>query len=99
MVILFVDCIVLRENKNQFLKNLRNIVSSAKNEKGCLKYKWFVNPDNDNNFIIYGEFDTEENFLLYGKSEIVQMIGTQLLPLINGKPSFKHIRGEVFEEG
>ncbi len=76
-----------------------NIVSLAKQEKGCLKYQWFVNPDNENNFIIYGEFDTKENFLLYRKSEIIQMIGQQLLPLVNGRPSFKHIRGEIFEDG
>lgn len=98
MIILYVSVNTTNENRNLFEERLRSIVLLAKNVSGCLKYEWFQDHADNNHFVIYGEFDTEENFSLYRKSEVVRMIGEELLPLLKSKPNFKHIRAEVFEE-
>lgn len=98
-IVIYVSATVLPENKEIFETTLTDIVSNARQVIGCLKYQWFVNPDDNNNYIIYGEFDSQENFALYRKSEVVSMIGKHLLPLLKDKPSFKHFRTETFEQG
>ncbi len=98
-IVIYVSVIALPENKEKFEINLRHIVNTAKQVKGCLKYQWFINPEDSSNYIIYGEFDTKENFAFYRKSEVVQMIGKQLIPLLKGKPSFRHFQAKIFEEG
>lgn len=98
-IVIYVSVNVSPETTEKFVANLTNIVSSARRVEGCLKYQWFINPDDNSNYIIYGEFDTEENFLLYKKSEVVSNIGKLLLPLLNRKPNFKHFRTQTFEQG
>ena len=98
-IIIYVSATVLPGNKKIFETTLTDIVSKARQAPGCLKYQWFVNPDNNSNYIIYGEFDSKENFALYQKSEVVSMIGKQLIPLLKDKPSFKHFLAENFEQG
>lgn len=98
-IIIYVSVTVQPENKQKFESNLSHIVNMAKQTQGCLKYQWFLNPENNDNYVIYGEFDSDDSFVLYRKSEVVQMIGKELLPLLQDKPSFKHFRAQVFEEG
>jgi quinol monooxygenase YgiN len=96
---IYVSVTVLSETKEKFMTNLVDIVYMARRIKGCLRYQWFINPDDSNNYIIFGEFDTEENFSLYRKSDVVQNIGKVLLPLLKEKPNFKHFRTQLFEKG
>ncbi len=98
VIVIYVSVNVLPGTKEKFVANLIDIVSSARQVEGCLKYQWFINPNDISNYIIYGEFDTEKNFLLYKKSEVVSKIGKLLLPLLNGKPNFKHFRTQTFEQ-
>lgn len=98
-VIIYVSVEIQSENRGAFEVNLNQVMNSARQHRGCLKYQWFINPDNNCNYVIYGEFDTNDSFVLYRKSDIIPMIGKQLLPLIKGKPSFKHFHTEIFEEG
>jgi len=98
-IVIYVSVIVSSETKEKFTTNLMDIVSGARQIKGCLKYQWFINPDDNNNYIIYGEFDTEENFSRYKKSDVVSNIGKLLLPLLKEKPNFKHFRTRLFEQG
>lgn len=98
-VAIYVSVVVLQGDKGEFEINLKQVMNAAKAVKGCLKYQWFINPDDNSNYIIYGEFDSQENFALYRKSGVVQMIGKQLLPLLKDKPRFKHFHAETFEEG
>jgi quinol monooxygenase YgiN len=90
---------VLPENKAKIETVLTGIVTRARQLKGCLKYQWFVNPEDIYNYIAFAEFDSEENFALYRKSEIISMIGKQIVPLLKQKPAFKHFRTEIFEQG
>ena len=99
MIIIYVSVSTPPENTSEFEDRLRRVVDAAKNVEGCLRYEWFKNPDSSNQFTIYGEFDSEENFALYKQSNVVEMIGRQLLPLTMSKPTYKHFRAEVFEQG
>jgi quinol monooxygenase YgiN len=97
-IAIYVSVVVPPENKGKFETNLKHVIDAAKDVKGCLKYQWLINPDDKSNYIIYGEFDTQKNFALYRKSQVVEMIGKQLLPLLKDKPRFKHFQAETFEE-
>lgn len=97
-IVIYVSVNVLPAKKGIFVSNLIDIVSSARLVEGCLKYQWFINPDDNSNYVIYGEFDTEENFLHYKSSEVVSNIGKLLLPLLTEKPNFKHFRTQTFEQ-
>ena len=98
-IVIYVSALVHSEHKEKFETTLRDIVVRARQVNGCLKYQWFINPDDDGNYIIYGEFDTEESFLMYKKSDVVLNIGKHLLPLIKEKPTFKHFKTQLFEQG
>jgi quinol monooxygenase YgiN len=99
MIILYVSAKTTYENRGLFQERLSSIVTLAKSSLGCLKYEWFQDHADNNHFVIYGEFDTEENFKLYKQSDVVSNIGKLLLPLLKEKPSFKHFKGQVFEQG
>jgi quinol monooxygenase YgiN len=98
-IVIYVSALVRPEHKEKFENTLRDIVVRARQVNGCLKYQWLINPDDDGNYMIYGEFDTEESFLMYKKSDVVLNIGKHLLPLIKEKPTFKHFKTQLFEQG
>jgi len=67
---------------------------------GRWKCQWFSNPEDENNYFMYIEFDTEENFTAYRESkDVLEIIHTKTAPLLKTSPSFKYFRGRVFKEG
>lgn len=98
-IIIYVSVRIGPEIKGRFLTILRDIVLNAREEPGCLKYDWYCNPEDNENFIIHGEFDNETNFRLYKKSEVVEYIQRLLIPLLKEKPRYRHYRARVFEQG
>ena len=99
MVIVHVSVATSSENLALFKERLQNVVAAACQQKGCVRYEWYQDTVSDHQFTVYGEFESEESFAFYKKSEVVGMIRKEVLPLTVSKPSYKHFRGEVFEQG
>lgn len=78
---------------------LRDVVAQARVESGCCRYEWYRSPDTEREVFIYGEFESEEAFAEYRKGPVVKRIGQELIPLLERRPSFKHFRATVLEEG
>jgi len=78
---------------------LREVVAGALQSPGCLSYGWYRSPDVDREIFIYAEFDTEEAFARYRKGPVVKKIGEHVLPLLEARPSFKHLAATVLEQG
>jgi quinol monooxygenase YgiN len=97
MVVIHVSARVKDETVTNFEQRLREVVEDARRTAGCLKYEWYRDPDISNHFIIYGEFDAEDNFEAYLKSSVVERIGEELMPLLEGEPQFKHYQATVLE--
>lgn len=66
--------------------------------RGCTKYEWYRAGEATDAFVIYGEFDSRADFDAYRASSIVRRIGSELLPLLQSKPVFKHFEADVFEQ-
>jgi quinol monooxygenase YgiN len=86
------------EGLDRFEQVLREVVSEARAEAGCSRYDWYRAPDAEREFFIYGEFDSEEAFAMYRQGPVVKKIGQQVIPLLEARPSFKHLRGAVLEQ-
>ena len=99
MVVIHISAKVMDGEETNFEQRLRAVVADARQTPGCLKYEWYRVPDVSNHFIIYGEFDSEDHCHAYLKSPIIQRIGEELIPLIDGGPVFKHFRASILEEG
>jgi quinol monooxygenase YgiN len=87
------------ENAGRLEQTLREVVAEARQSSGCLSYGWYRSPDVERDFFIYAEFDSEEAFAQYRKGPVVKKIGEQLIPLLERRPSFKHLSATVLEQG
>jgi hypothetical protein len=56
-------------------------------------------PDVEHEIFIHAEFDSDEAFAPYRKGPVVKKIGEQLIPLLERRPSFKHLSATVLEQG
>jgi quinol monooxygenase YgiN len=87
------------ENVARLEQTLRQVVSEARQASGCLRYDWYRSPDVEREMFIYAEFESDEAFAQYRKGPVVKKIGQQLIPLLEGRPSFKHLSVTVLEQG
>lgn len=78
---------------------LREVVAQALSGPGCSRYEWYRSPDAEREVFVYGEFESEEVFAEYRKGPVVKRIGQELIPLLERRPSFKHFRATVLEQG
>lgn len=99
MIVVQVSVRAKPENVAQLEQKLRQIVAEARQLSGCLRYDWYRSPDAEREKFIYAEFDADEAFAQYRKGPIVKKIGEQLIPLLEGRPSFKHFSATVLEQG
>ena len=83
----------------RFEQVLREVVAEARGVAGCSRYDWYRSPDGEREVFVYGEFESEEAFAGYRKGPVVKKIGEQLIPLLEARPSFKHFRATVLEQG
>jgi len=83
----------------RFERVLREVVAQARDVSGCSRYDWYRSPDAEREVFVYGEFESEEVFSAYRKGPVVKRIGEQLFPLLETRPSFKHFRATVLEQG
>jgi quinol monooxygenase YgiN len=83
----------------RFERVLREVVAQARGVSGCSRYDWYRSPDAEREVFVYGEFESEEAFSAYRKGPVVKRIGEQLIPLLETRPSFKHFRATVLEQG
>lgn len=87
------------ENAERVEELLREVVDEALQAPGCLSYGWYRSPDIDREIFVYAEFESEDAFTRYRKGPVVKKIGEQVLPLLERRPSFKHLRATVMEQG
>jgi quinol monooxygenase YgiN len=78
---------------------LRQVVTEARQLPGCIRYDWYRSPDTEREMFGYAEFDSDEAFAQYRKGPVVKKIGEQLIPLLETRPSFKHLSATVLEQG
>jgi len=97
MVLIHVSVKTKEDMANVFEHKLSEIVTDARKTKGCVKYEWYRVPDSATRYIIFGEFDSEANFGDYLNSDIVKRIGKELIPLLEGKPEFKHYQANILK--
>lgn len=99
MVVIQVSVKAKPESQDQFERVLREVVAEARGVAGCSRYEWYRSPDVESEVFVYGEFASEDAFAAYRKSAVVKKIGEQLIPLLEARPSFKHFRATVLEQG
>ena len=87
------------EEAERFEDVLREVVAQARGVAGCSRYDWYRSPDAQREVFVYGEFESEEAFAAYRKGPVVKRIGEQLIPLLEARPSFKHFRATLLEQG
>lgn len=87
------------ESLEKFEQVLREVVAEARGEAGCGRYDWYRAPGAEREFFIYAEFDSDEAFAAYRQGPVVKKIGEQVIPLLEARPSFKHLRATVLEQG
>lgn len=99
MVIIIVKALVKKENISLFEERLSSVSNTALRLEGCSSYEWYKNPQEEAEYVVYGEFQSIQLFREYKKSPVVEMIVNQVIPLTVAKPNFKHFQGEIFEQG
>src|SRR5262245_11771790 len=99
MVVIQVSATAKVESGARFEEVLRQVVGDGRASAGCVRYEWFPVPDAERQVFVYGEFASEESFAEYRRGPVVKKIGEQLLPLLEARPSFKHFRATIMEQG
>ena len=99
MIVVQVTARAKPENVARLEGILREVIAEARQSTGCLSYGWYRSPDIEREVFIYAEFDSEETFAQYRKGPIVKKIGEHLIPLLERRPSFKHLNANVLEQG
>ena len=99
MIVVQVSVRAKPENVARLEHTLREVVAEARQSSGCLSYGWYRSPDAEREIFVYAEFDTDEAFARYRKGPVVKKIGEQVIPLLEGWPSFKHLSATVLEQG
>lgn len=99
VVVIQVSVKAKAESVERFEQVLREVVAEARTGPGCCRYEWYRSPDAEREVFIYGEFESEDVFAEYRKGPVVKRIGEQLIPLLERRPSFKHFRATVLEQG
>ncbi len=100
MVIVFVWATPKQGMAPAFELALEDIARAARQLPGCLSYHWYyaARPQ-PGKYNIFGEFDSKASFEAYLQSDVVKRIGQLLLPLLEGKPTYKHYQAIIFKEG
>lgn len=99
MVVIHVSAVGTQESGNRFEQLLREVVEEARACAGVIRYDWFRSPDVPRQVFVYGEFESEEAFADYRQGPVVKRIARDLLPLLESRPSFKHFRATIIEQG
>jgi quinol monooxygenase YgiN len=86
------------ENVERTEQLLREVVAEARQLPGCIRYDWYRAPDVAREIFIYAEFESDEAFAEYRKGPVVKKIGTELIPLLAARPSFKHFGATILEQ-
>lgn len=80
-------------------RTLDDVLSEARSLPGCRRYEWFHFPRRAPDVFVCAEFESEEAFADYRRGKVVARIGREILPLLDGRPVFRHFRATVIEEG
>ena len=100
MVVIFVSATPKEGLSHAFELALDDIARAARQLPGCLSYQWYYTAmPQPRSYITFGEFDSQASFEAYLQSDVVKRIGQMLLPLLEGKPTYKHYQATVFKEG
>jgi quinol monooxygenase YgiN len=99
VVVIQVSVKAQTETFERFEQILREVVAQARDVDGCNRYDWYRSPDEAHEAFVYGEFESDDAFASYRSGPVVKRIGEQLLPLLERRPSFKHMRATVLEQG
>ena len=99
MIVVQVSARAKPGNVQRLEEALRQVTGEARRLPGCLRYDWFRSPDVEREVFVYAEFDSDEAFREYRKGPVVKTIAEQLIPLLETRPSFKHLNATVLEQG
>jgi len=78
---------------------LREIVADARALPGCTRYEWYRSPTDERDAFVIGAFESDESFARYRESSVVKRIVDQVVPLLEWRPAFEHLRATVFQQG
>lgn len=98
MIVVQVSVRAKPENVERLEQLLREVVGEARQAPGCHRYDWYRSPDAAYDRFIYAEFASDEAFAQYRKGPVVKKIGAQLIPLLDGRPAFKHLNATILEQ-
>lgn len=99
MIVVQVSVRAKPDNVERLEQLLREIVNEARRLPGCIRYDWYRAPDSERERFAYAEFDSDDAFAQYRQGPVVKKIGEQLVPLLEARPSFKHLSATVLEQG
>ena len=99
MIVIHVSVRAKPDDMERLEQTLRLVIAEARQAVGCIRYDWYRSPDDEREVFVYAEFDSDEAFAHYRKGPVVRKIGEQLIPLLEARPSFKHFRATVLEQG
>src|SRR4030042_6086503 len=68
MIFVIVRMEVLSEKRKELSQTIASLIDSVKAEKGCLRYNFCQNIEDENELYLLEEWDTQENFKDHLKS-------------------------------
>jgi quinol monooxygenase YgiN len=98
MIVAYVAAQTHKEAGHEFERIIREIQAEVREMTGCVKNEWFRDPAIPQRYVWYGEFDTHENFEHYQRSQVVQRIRNELMPLLEAPPEFRHYQAEILDQ-
>jgi quinol monooxygenase YgiN len=97
MIVVYVAVKTRDGQERKFEHIIDDIQAQVRQMTGCVKYEWFRDLYTAGRYVVYGEFESREHFDTYLKSPIVERIGAELIPLLDGQPAFKHYHASEFD--
>jgi quinol monooxygenase YgiN len=61
LVIIFIRTEVRPEKRKEFSQTLQSIVEQVRRERGCLHSGFYENRENENDFLVVGEWETQKD--------------------------------------
>jgi len=97
MIVIYVAVTTKSDTAAEFERVISEIQRDVRTMAGCVKQEWYRDAEIPQRYLVYGEFDSQENFDSYLSSNVVKRIGTDVMPLLEGPPEFRHYSATLLE--
>ena len=74
---------VLSENRRELVQTISSLVDPIRNEKGCLGHRFYQETENENSFLLIGEWETQVDWNNHMKSDNFAVLLGSLSVLAN----------------